>query len=114
MLLGFLHICFKAGDREERWVKIAPGTSIFQQLPCLIPNQRIKTHVKEYTQNAGCRQWNGWGRGRKSPRMSRTHAAGAGSADLPTRAVARRSRLFSVRRKQSGGEAGLDQRPPAL
>lgn len=36
-LLGFSHICFCDGDREERSLKIVPGTRIFQQLPCLIP-----------------------------------------------------------------------------
>lgn len=45
----FSHICFSDGDREERWVKISPGTSIFQQLPCLIPNQPMKTQLKAYT-----------------------------------------------------------------
>lgn len=38
MLLGFSHICFSDGDRQERWVKTSPGTSTFQQLSCLIPD----------------------------------------------------------------------------
>lgn len=37
---------------------------MFQQRPCLIPRVRpVETHLKEYTQNAGCRGRGGRGRG---------------------------------------------------
>ena len=63
MLLGFSRICFR--DWEERSVKILPGNSVFQPRPGLIPRVwPMKTHLKEYTQNAGCRGRGGRGRGR--------------------------------------------------